>query len=345
MWLALLFPRERGSQIKCFSTPEKSKVFSHTVENQNEPSHLPEKNPLTEKNEVSGTSSKKEFSGGSEDFCEVTVGGKDTPCELPEISEGQSTVSARFRKEQKSPESQKGLSETKKSPEGQKKSEFGDLRSSPTQFSKRQKIESSPDVLALRNSELAECFGEKLGNFPPASHIPQGLTDSQNQQGLRGMGSPIREAPSLGTGGGRPVSENPPSPDFIQKTIMDSMETVTKFHSGNFVENASGFQRKTTHSGGLRTPKTKLGTDSSDGSLPMGGSLINSLSAMQISRTPSQTCPQPSFSDNISPSTAPVLSQNILGKHTVQIFGEAFDSALLRTPPACWNFGVSPSGE
>ena len=192
---------EGGGQIESSSIPEKSKSLDHIIESQNAPSHLPEKILLTEKSEVLETSSEMEFSGGSGNIFGVTVGGQDTPCELQELSEGYLADSSGLSKEQRNVGTQRRLQETKKSPEGQKNSEFGDLRSSPTQFSKRQKIESFSGVSVLQNSESVEFFGEKLGSFPPVSQIPEGITDTQSQQDLRGMGSPLHEAPSLGTGG------------------------------------------------------------------------------------------------------------------------------------------------
>ena len=208
---------EGGGQIESSSIPEKSKSLDHIIESQNAPSHLPEKILLTEKSEVLETSSEMEFSGGSGNIFGVTVGGQDTPCELQELSEGYLADSSGLSKEQRNVGTQRRLQETKKSPEGQKNSEFGDLRSSPTQFSKRQKIESFSGVSVLQNSESVEFFGEKLGSFPPVSQIPQGITDTQSQQDLRGMGSPLHEAPSLGTGGGGPCQKILPVQIYFRK--------------------------------------------------------------------------------------------------------------------------------
>ena len=309
---------------------KKSKHVEHPVGDQFVPIHLPENIPPVENNNVSEFSGEMEFSGGPTDFFEVSVGGNKAHQGPQEISEGQSAVLRDLSLGQNISESQVGTRDIKKSQEVQKKSEIRDFMGSSGQSSKRKKIETLVTSLTSKKSKSPGFFEEKLENFSPNKSIPQCASDFQCKEDLRGMGSPLHNAPLNRSEGWTFVSPNPPEIEVFQVSSLDSMDPPPKFSSENFAAIASGFQLKTTHSGGPTTPKSKLGTESMGWTPPRGGTTPSDPMDIDLPSPSDQIYPQTDYSSGFLPRPAANLSPHILGIQPG--FGENFGSVARRTP-------------
>ena len=321
---------------------KKSKHVEHPVGDQFVPIHLPENIPPVENNDVSEFSGEMEFSGGPTDFFEVSVGGNKAHQGPQEISEGQSAVLRDLSLGQNISESQVGTRDIKKSQEVQKKSEIRDFMGSSGQSSKRKKIETLFTSLTTKKSKSPGFFEEKLENFSPNKSIPQCASDFQCKEDLRGMGSPLHNAPLDRSEGWAFVSPNPPEIEVFQVSSLDSMDPPPKFSSENFAAIASGFQLKTTHSGGLTTPKSKLGTESMGWTPPRGGTTPSDPMDIDLPSPSDQIYPQTDYSSGFLPRPAANLSPHILGIQPG--FGENFGSVARRTPPHVEILGKAPAG-